>query len=606
MKIFIVEDETVEVMALMDTLKRLGYDVAGTAFSGEECLEKVPASRPDLIIMDIKLGGAMDGIDTAWELRKEWDIPVVFTTALSDSATFPRATLAEPYGYIVKPFNDYELYTTIETSLYKYRIDRKLKESEAKYRSLFEQSRDAIFMAGPDAVITDANRAMQELTGYPAAELAGSDLLRLLPDAAQTELLASIIRERGFIENREVRLARRDGSEAECLLTFSRIGGDDGSGPGFQGIIRDITSQKRLERVRDKLYDDKIKRVKELNFLYGLAKISGSIETPLEEIFNRLMESIPAAFQNPASISARIIHGGGEYRSERFRKTRVELVAPIRAFGAEEGRVEIYRRGRARAGSDPSFPAEDRDMVNAVAERLGVIIERKRSHEELIHSREELRGLTAHLQSLREAERTEIAREIHDVLGQTLTAMKMDLSWIQKRLGDRPEDVRDKIGQLSGFIDGIIDTVRRLSSELRPDMLDDLGLAAAIEWYAEEFQKRTGVPCRVSYNTEEAGLDGAAAIGIYRIFQEALTNIIRHAEATEVSVDLVRDDRLVTLTVSDNGRGITAEEIGNPRSLGLVGIRERALSCGGAVAIHGAPGKGTTVKVEIPLGGVES
>jgi signal transduction histidine kinase len=153
------------------------------------------------------------------------------------------------------------------------------------------------------------------------------------------------------------------------------------------------------------------------------------------------------------------------------------------------------------------------------------------------------------------------------------------------------------------MIDMTINTVRRISSELRPGLLDDIGLFAAIEWYAGEFEKRTGIACRVSSGSDEPKLDAMKSINIYRIVQESLTNIIRHANATAVDVDLVIDADTLTLTVRDNGRGITGDEINNVRSLGLIGIRERALSCSGTIDIEGAAGKGTVVTAHIPLGG---
>ncbi|OHD70947.1 MAG: hypothetical protein A2W19_08250 [Spirochaetes bacterium RBG_16_49_21] len=348
MKIFIVEDEPIEALDLKHILGRLGYSVTGAAMSGEECIRQIPSDPPDLIIMDIRLRGDMDGIDAAAELRKKYDIPIIFATAFSDKTSLTRAKLTEPYGYIIKPYDERNLYTTIEMSLDKYRIDRRLKESEIKYRNL-----------------------------------------------------------------------------------------------------------------------------------------------------------------------------------------------------------------------------------------------------------------SSHLQSLREAERTQIAREIHDELGQSLTALKMDISWIKNRLPSGQNDLFEKMGAMSSLVDTIIDTVRRISSELRPGILDDLGLHAAIEWCADEFQKRNRIPCRVSCNTDDLDIDEMKSITIYRIFQESLTNIIRHAHATEVAVSLVREGDALILTVQDNGRGISEEEINDPSSLGIIGIRERALSCGGTAFISGVTGRGTTVKTVIPLEGSE-
>jgi PAS domain S-box-containing protein len=599
-KIFIVEDEPIEAMDLALIIERLGYTVSGSVMSGEECLVKVKADRPDLVIMDIKLRGEMDGIDTVWELRKILDVPVIFSTAMSDQSSLSRAKLTEPYGYIVKPFNERELYTTIETSLHKHRIDHRLKESETKYRTLFEQSRDAIYLSDLDGTIMDANRAMIRLTGYGTRGLTGINIKELFVDSAEGEQALGEIRNRGFIDSRAIRIRKSDGTESDCLLTSTRIVAADGVDFGCQGIIRDVTGQKRLERVRDVLFYEKVKRVKEMNCLYRLTEISGNINTPLDDIFRQTGEIIPSAFQNPPNMAIRITYRGRTFASRTSTPGGESLTSNVLVFGKVEGAITVLNTGKTAFGDDEVFSKEERDLVNAIAERLGIIIERKRTFEDLAVSREELRSLSAHLQSLQETERTAIAREIHDVLGQSLTAMKMDISWIKNRLAGKDELVA-RAEAMSVLIDGTIDTVRRLSSELRPQLLDDLGLGAAIEWHAEQFQKRTGIACRVTSNIDDRIIDEMKSINIYRIFQESLTNIIRHANATHVDVDLNVDDRALTLTVRDNGRGINEDEINNPRSLGLIGLRERALSCGGTIAINGAKDAGTVVTAHIPL-----
>lgn len=229
------------------------------------------------------------------------------------------------------------------------------------------------------------------------------------------------------------------------------------------------------------------------------------------------------------------------------------------------------------------------------------ITEPKKAEEELKNSQKQLRDLTAHLQSVREQERTSIAREIHDELGQVLTALKMDLSWLNKRLPEDQKELSKKTESMNKLIDSTIKTVQKISTELRPDLLDDLGLTAAIEWQAGEFSNRTGTKCKVSADFEEDILNDDSKIIIFRIFQETLTNVGRHAEATKVKVNLREKKRELVLKVSDNGKGIEEEHISDLESFGLIGIKERARFLGGEVMIEGIEGKGTTVIVSIPL-----
>jgi PAS domain S-box-containing protein len=234
------------------------------------------------------------------------------------------------------------------------------------------------------------------------------------------------------------------------------------------------------------------------------------------------------------------------------------------------------------------------------------ITERKRAEKQLRDSREQLRALAAYLQSVREEERTRIAREVHDELGQALTGLKMDLAWIDKKLAEGtgsqlPGELQEKMKTLPGFVDTIIGTVRRIATELRPPVLDDLGLEAAIEWQIQEFEQRTGIKCRFHGGARHLHLDQERATAMFRIFQETLTNIVRHASATQVTIHLKKEADKLILEVQDNGRGMTGRELSGTRSLGLLGMRERATMLDGEVNIIGRQGKGTTVGVRIPL-----
>ena len=229
------------------------------------------------------------------------------------------------------------------------------------------------------------------------------------------------------------------------------------------------------------------------------------------------------------------------------------------------------------------------------------ITEKKMAEVDLRESEEQLRNLTAHLQSIREEERAVVAREIHDELGQALTAIKMDLSWLGKKIPEEYSSLLKKTKAMSALIDSTIQTVQRISTELRPGLLDDIGLLAAVEWQAEEFHKRTGVVCELSVRSQDIILDQERSTAVFRIFQETLTNITRHAHASQVKVSLVKKDNTFELKVKDNGRGITEEKISNPKSLGLIGIQERVHSLNGEFNIRGIPSKGTTLTVSIPL-----
>lgn len=227
--------------------------------------------------------------------------------------------------------------------------------------------------------------------------------------------------------------------------------------------------------------------------------------------------------------------------------------------------------------------------------------ERRHAEEKLRESHEQLRALSIYLQHVREEERTRIAREVHDELGQELTGLKFDLSSLATRLPRDQRQFQDDVKAMLAQIDAIIQTVRRISTELRPSVLDDLGLAAAIEWQTHEFQTRTGLQSRITLNVHSPVIDQELNTAFFRIFQETLTNVMRHANATKLEVRLTEEGGKLVLEVKDNGRGITEAQTANSRSIGLLGMRERAALLGGEFQIRGVAGKGTSVTVRIPL-----
>ncbi len=229
------------------------------------------------------------------------------------------------------------------------------------------------------------------------------------------------------------------------------------------------------------------------------------------------------------------------------------------------------------------------------------ITESKSLENELKNSREELRSLSAHLQSVREEERRCIASEIHDELGQVLTTLKLDLSWLKTRLAKESNQLSTSVQSMSDLVDKTIESVQRISSELRPGVLDHLGLSDAIEWLAGEVCGRKGLQYDIIIEPEDIELDQNRAIAIFRIFQEALTNIVRHSQANMVEVHLIKGRSVLTLEVRDNGIGISVEKLSDHNSYGLIGIRERARYLGGDARIEGTTGSGTTVVVNIPL-----
>jgi signal transduction histidine kinase len=232
-----------------------------------------------------------------------------------------------------------------------------------------------------------------------------------------------------------------------------------------------------------------------------------------------------------------------------------------------------------------------------------LIASRRRTSDEIRESREELRALSTHLQTITERERRRIAREIHDELGTQLTSLKFDVAWLRDRAAKNDElsDERQKLSDMLKNIDGAIGSVRRIATELRPAVLDTLGLTAAIEWQAKDFQDRTGIKCHLGRMEEDIQLSDETATAVFRVFQESLTNVARHAHATAVKVGVERIDGRLVMEIEDNGKGIDLATINAVRSLGIIGMQERVRLLNGELTIDALKGSGTTVRVEVPI-----
>ena len=304
------------------------------------------------------------------------------------------------------------------------------------------------------------------------------------------------------------------------------------------------------------------------------------------------------------------------YSREEFRSMTVLDIRPEEEqprLKAELRDIEGYRFGgrwklRKKDGSIVAVEILSHDMP--FAERPARVVlandvtERLAAEEGLRRSYDELRALSARLESVREEESTRIAREVHDEVGQALTALKMDVAEVEHGLaaaGGAPKAVAGTLSAMGRLLDDTMDVVHRISTELRPGVLDELGLEEAVEWQLEEFRKRTGIACRFETGLVGASINRAISTAVFRVLQELLTNVVRHARASAVHVRLSAGKDRLALEVKDDGCGIPSGHVFAPRSFGLLGIRERVTNVGGSIAIQGEPGRGTVVSISIPL-----
>ncbi len=244
---------------------------------------------------------------------------------------------------------------------------------------------------------------------------------------------------------------------------------------------------------------------------------------------------------------------------------------------------------------------ETHQVDGIVGERHIMVCRLKEVEEKLENSRDQVRALAASLQSVRENEKAVIAREIHDEFGQALTILQLGLSWMAGKVDPKQQPVQEKIRSLSALVTAMIQSVQRIADELRPGVLNELGLVKTLKAEAREFEGHTAIQCRFKTNIGNARFDRVGSIAVFRIAQAALTNVARHAHASRAMIALLKRNRHLILTVQDDGQGITKKKVHSHHSLGIIGMRERALALDGTLTFSGSKGKGTTMTVRVPL-----
>src|ERR1044071_4436213 len=443
-------------------------------------------------------------------------------------------------------------------------------------------------IVGSDSRLRRVNRALCEMLGYSQRALLKQSLLDLThPDDRERDKALAGQLFRGEIPS--YRLEKRvntKGGRLVWLDTTVLLVRDTQNAP-LHGLVMIEDSTERKRALEALCASEERYRSFIVNSSEGIWRFESGqpvdISLPAEEQFRLFYEHGYLAECNDAMARMYGYERADELVGADFQLLRTAVSPTIRA--------------NARAFIDNGYLlriwATQRDET-----------QRREIEEQIESSRRQMRSLVAHLQSLSEKERAEIAREMHDVLGQGLTRLKMDVSWLGKRLPDAEGEAAEialRLKEMSHLLDETLTSVKNLSAELRPGVLDKFGLAAAVEWQCQEFARRTGLSCGSHLPKDEAALNAAHSTALFRILQEALTNVARHAGAKSVHVGLHVAHRLSTLIVRDDGRGITEEELAAPTSLGLLGMRERVETLGGSLEVGKGPTGGTVVKAQIPF-----
>ena len=465
------------------------------------------------------------------------------------------------------------------------RAEEALQESEERFRQLAENIDDLFWIKSPDFKrVLYLSPAYESILGHSRYRDGGyqSFLDFIHPeDRYKMERIITSGSQTAF--DVEFRIVRPDGSVRWIRNRGFPVRDNSGRVYRIAGIAHDHTERKLAEQALRES----------------------------EERFRQLAENIREVFWLRSPDFRQLLYVSPMYEKARIHpEDRPRVAQTVRNLIGNAFEIEyrvITKEGEVRWVRDRGFPIRDGSgevyRMGGVAED---ITDRKEAGDRLKASSEQLRALSASLQSAREKEAARIARQIHDELGGILTGLRWELESLEKML-QHPADeaqqkmMRDKLTTMLGLTDTTIHAVRNISSDLRPSILDDLGLMEAVEWQTQQFQARTGIRCRCDCAVQPIPLGSQESTAVFRILQEALTNILRHAQATDVGVVMKEEDGVFTLTVADNGRGITTAEKLSRSSLGLLSMQERAHLIGGEVEITGLYGCGTTLRVRVPL-----
>jgi PAS domain S-box-containing protein len=478
------------------------------------------------------------------------------------------------------------------------------------YRSFFEFAPDPMGVTDPDTgIILDVNKAFEAWSGYSREEILGKSIVKLGFWVRKEDREAFIhkLYDTENVEDMEIDWKTGRGDVKRLLFSARLI--DTPRGKFVLYIGRDITERKTMERV---LRESERRLSDIIEFLPDATFVIDREGTVIA--WNRAMEEMSGVSKKDMIGKSNHVYAIPFYG--RRRKLLIDMVGELNedddskyiyvkrnghTIYAEAFTEALYGgRGACLWGTAAALLDEHGNRVGAI-ESIRDITEHSMAEERLRSSYEELRRLSAHIEEVRENERAAIARELHDVLGQILAVINMDLRWLNKKIPAHEKQLLGKVTAALTLVKQATRTVQKVSSGLRPVVLDDFGLAAAIDHALKEFRDQTGITTSLVIDGTVTDIDKDTSIALYRIFQEALTNVMRHSEATHVEVSLQVEGDDVQLMVRDNGRGISKQQISDWNSLGILGMRERVSFIGGRIDIAGSSGAGTCITVDLPL-----
>lgn len=611
--ILIVEDERIVALDLKMKLERLGYKVAGIKSSGQQAIKFCEENYPDLVLMDIMIKGEMDGIATAQILKNEYRIPFIYLSALSDESTIQRAKLTEPYGFILKPYEVGEVKTNIEIALYKSVIEKKLFESELKYRTLFVTAQDAVITMDEQGVITSANKKASELFGFYEETALESILIKeIIPDIFVNHLAEGVKR---FIntgkpvlgDTLELRGKKNDGMFFPMELSFSQWVTRDKH--QFTLILRDITQRKEqemfLKNSKMMLEKEVARRTKELSALIEQSSFPITVYDLNGKIINinkAMFDIWPLVYGNTDYAKYNLFEDQQlkHYKLAKkvidlYNKTGLIKSQPIyfeqeNILNEDEGKILIFNYYSVK---------DEQQNVNNIVLIIEDITSTIKAEElsKIIHRQKEFTG---QLIERIEEDRCRISRELHDEIGPILFAAKFNIEGYKKEFSVDNKYLNDAKEMITKA--GI--ELKSIIYSMHPPVLDNYGLEAAIKILLTDLQNY-GIIVENNSGLGNIRFSKFTELNLYRMIQEILTNIKKHSGCRKTSYTSRKTDDWLLVMIKDDGKGFETDYNANGKNskcFGLKNIKERCELLNGIISIDSRVNCGTTIQIEIPVG----
>lgn len=645
-RVLIVDDEMLLSWSISEFLKANGLN-SDTVNSGENCLKKLESGyRPDIILMDINLGpGKMDGPEATKKIYDHYNIPVVLHSAYTDKETIGKTKEMTKYGYIQKvPKNEQFLLATIEMALHLHRTESLLEKNKQFLHDVFNSIQDGIIVLDRDLTIVQVNEIMQQWCseyirpeGKKCYEVFHKQRVVCNRCPARASM-SSGKTERGF----ELQLP---GLSVAWVEVFCYPMRDSRSGEiiGVVEHLRDISKRRKTEEQLSQSY----LRSRWLNVIAKHVLTGWDIQEIIDYAVRLIHQYFPEHRVSYATIDTEghfhCLCSLGPSRMPDITGKKADISGNIRLpmlLKEQQSIVissslesDIWKRLRQILSNEESesliavpllhseeqigllsfeamvsheWSEHETETLKEVAHYLSLALKNEIVQEKLKESEQQYRELSGHLQKAREEQNAHIAREIHDDLGQSLTALKMNISLLEQDLDGtvvsrNADSIRQTVQDMKEILNTTVTKVRELSKELRPSVLDTSSIIEALEWQTQEFFNYSGIPVRFVNRIGDIELDNDQSLAVFRIVQEALTNVARHARATAAEVEVGKTDGWINVTVRDDGLGFLPDEKMIQGSFGIMSMQERASFCGGSLYIDRGESGGTTLTVHIPI-----